>query len=255
VLYWPDTGSLLLTLAQCACVALPAAGVPRWTQQYAGSGWALIAPLSIVIVVAGIAALPESAQILTWVALFLVPVGAALAFGWAMHGAQAPLAALAAVLLVIAWSHSGQTAGDAAAILLIVGSCVTLGRLLAGITPLMLLKIGLVALAVIDAVLVFGGQLQGPNAVLVAAQPPAALPQLQSASLGGSGLGFGDFFAAAVVGGVLAADGRRQLGWATATLIVSLLFSQLFRWFDTLPATIPPVLVLLVAEAVRPKQA
>lgn len=248
---WPDTGSLLLAVVQCACIALPAAGVPVWAGRLRGRAWALVAPLSIAVVVGGIVVLPSSARLWTWVALLLVPPGAALAFGWAMRGAWPPLAVLAAVLFALAWWRRGQWSGDAAALLLIAGSCVTLGRLLAGVTPLGLLKAGLVALAVIDAVLVFGDQLQAPNAVLVAAAPPAALPQLQSATLLGAGMGYGDFFAAAVLGGVLAAERRRQTAWAALAFVVTLAFDQLFHWFDTLPATVPPALVLLIAEAAR----
>lgn len=251
MLLWPDTGSLLLAVVQCACVALPAAGVPVWAGRLGGRGWALVAPLSIAIVIGGIVVLPASAALWTWVALLLVPPGAALGFGWAMRGARPALAGLAVLLFALAWSQRGHWSGDAAAVLLIAGSCVTLGRLLAGVAPLGLLKAGLVALAAIDAVLVFGNQLQAPNAVLVAAAPPVSLPQLQSAVLGGAGMGYGDFFAAAVLGGILAADRRRQSGWAVLALLVTLAFDQLFRWFDTLPATVPPAVVLLIAEAVR----
>ena len=54
-------------------------------------------------------------------------------------------------------------------IVLIVGSCVTLGRLLGAAAPVLLLELGLLAMATVDAILVFGNQLQAPNAVLVAA--------------------------------------------------------------------------------------
>jgi hypothetical protein len=93
---------------------------------------------------------------------------------------------------------------------------VTLGRLLAGAAPLTLLKLGIVAMAIIDSILVFGNQLQAPNATLIAAVPAHGLPQLQSASFIHAGLGYGDFFAAGVLGGVLAAEGRPQLAAASA---------------------------------------
>ena len=47
--------------------------------------------------------MPFTADVLTWIALILVPIGCALALGWAMHGAWPPLAALAAPLLALAW--------------------------------------------------------------------------------------------------------------------------------------------------------
>lgn len=248
---WPDTGSLLLALVQSACVALPAAGAPLIVSRLGGRGWALVAPLSILFVIGTIVLLPSSADLWTWVALLLVPPGAALGFGWAMHGARVGFALVAVLLFALAWAGRGRWPGDAATVLLIAGSCVAVGRLLAAATPLGLLKLGLIALAVIDSVLVFGNQLQAPNAVLIAAAPPASLPQLQSAMLAGAGMGYGDFFAAAVLGGVLAAERRRQTWWAVAVFVAAIAFDQLFRWFDTLPATVPPAVVLLVSEFAR----
>ena len=202
-----------LTLAQAACIALPAAGVPLWLQRFRSGLWALILPVNIAIVVVAIAVIPTTADVLTWVALLLIPPGAALAFGWAMRGARPWLAVLAA--------------------------------------PLLLLKAGVVAIAASDAYLVFSGQLEAPNAVLVAAAPGLGLPQLQSAGFGNAGLGYGDFFAAAVVGAILAAEARPQLVAALAMLVVTLAWDQLFLVYDILPATIPPALVLLGDEAWR----
>ena len=246
---WFNSDSFALTVAQAACVALPAAGVPRWLRRFRRGAWALVLPLSIAVVVGGIALLPSTADVLTWVAFLLVPPGCALALGWAAHGARPWLAVLAAPLLALAWALPDERVGQAAATLLIAGSVVTLGRLLAGGAPLSLLKIGVIAMATVDAILVFSGNLQQPNAVLVAASPGFGLPQLQSASFGGAGLGYGDFFAAAVVGGILAAERSPQLLAAAAMVVVSLCWDQLFLVYDVLPATIPPALVLLGFEA------
>jgi hypothetical protein len=234
---------------------LPGAGLPRWTERFRTGAWALVMPLSIAIVVGAIAAVPQTADLLTWVALLLVPPGAALAFGWAMRGARGPLAVLAAPLLTVAWASQDSYAGQVATILLILGSAVTLGRLLAGAAPLLLVKAGVVAMAAVDAWLVFTNQLQAPNEVLVLAEPGLGLPQLQSASFGTAGLGYGDFFAAAVVGGVLAAERAPQLVPALAMVVVSLAWDQLFAFYDVLPATIPPALVLLGVEVWRRRQA
>ena len=87
--------------------------------------------------------------------------------------------------------------------------------------------------------------------VLVAAAPGLGLPQLQSAAFGFASLGYGDFFAAAVVGGILAAEGRPQLGPAIAMFVVSYAWDQLFLVYDILPATIPPALVLIGVELWR----
>jgi hypothetical protein len=248
---WFSGDNLVLTIVQALCVALPAAGLPSWAQRYRTRWGALIAPLSIAVVVVAISVLPSTAELLTWVALILVPLGAALALGWAARGARPPLALLAVPLLAIAWTLPDDRVGQAAATVLIAGSAVTLGRLLAGAVPLPLLKAGIVAMAVVDAVLVFSGNLEAPNAVLVAASPGPGLPQLQSASFGLAGLGYGDLFAAAVVGGILAAERSPQVAAAVGLVVVSLVWDQLFLVYDILPATIPPALVLLVVVANR----
>jgi hypothetical protein len=248
---WFSRDSFVLTLAQAACIALPAAGVPAWAQRFRGGAWALVLPLNIAVVFTAIAVLPSTADLLTWVALLLVPPGCALALGWAAHGARPWLAVLAAPLLAVAWALQDARAGQAAATVLIAGSAVTVGRLLAGVAPLSLLKAGIVAMAAVDAYLVFSNRLQAPNAVLVAAEPAPGLPRLQSASFGPAGLGYGDFFAAAVVGGILAAERGPQLVAAIAMIPVVIAWDQLFLIYDLLPATIPPAVVLIGMEAWR----
>jgi hypothetical protein len=248
---WFSWDNLALTVAQCACLALPAAGLPLWTRRFRTGAWALVLPLNIVVVVVLIAVLPTTADVLTWVALLLVPPGCALALGWAAKGARPWLAVLAAPLLAITWAYPETRAGQVALTVLIAGSAITVGRLLAGAAPLVLLKIGILLMAASDAYLVFSGQLQAPNAVLIAAEPGLGLPQLQSAAFGHAGLGYGDFFAAAVVGGILAAEGRPQLAAAVAMFVVCYAWDQLFLIYDILPATIPPALVLLGDEAWR----
>jgi hypothetical protein len=251
---WFSWDNLVLTLAQCACVALPVAGLPRWAQRFRTGAWALVLPLSIAVVVFAIAVLPSTADVLTWVALLLVPPGCALALGWAARGARPWLAVLAAPLLALAWAVPDTRVGQLATTALILGSAVTLGRLLAGAAPLPLLKAGVIAMAAVDAYLVFSGQLEAPNAVLVAAEPGLGLPRLQSAGFGPAGLGYGDFFAAAVVGGILAAERAPQLIPAVAMLAISLGWDQLFLVYDVLPATIPPALVLVGTELWRERR-
>lgn len=248
---WFSADNFVLNLAQAACLALPAAGLPGWTARFRTRAWALVLPLSLGLVVAAIAVLPGTADVLTWIALLLIPPGCALALGWAMHGARPWLAALAVPLLALAWALPDDRVGQAATVALIVGSAVTLGRLLAGAAPLTVLKVAIVAMAVLDAVLVFSNSLQPSNAVLVAAEPGLGLPQLQSASFGPSGMGYGDFFAAAVVGGILAAERGPQAAAAAAMVVVSLAWDQLFLIYDSLPATIPPAAVLVGVEAWR----
>jgi hypothetical protein len=248
---WFSGDNLVLVAAQSACVALPAAGVPYWVERFRGRAWALVAPLSIAVVVGAIALVPWTADVLAWVALILVPIGCALALGWAMRGAWPPLAAIAAPLLALAWVIPDTYAGQLATTALIAGSAVTVGRLLAAAAPLSLLKAGIYAMAAVDAYLVFTNRLQPANAVLVTAAPAPGLPQLQSASFGGAGLGYGDFFVAGLVGGILAAQRGPQVWAAVAVLAASVLWDQLFLVYDVLPATVPPAVVLLGCELLR----
>ena len=229
--------------------------MPLWLQRFRTGAWALILPLNIAVVVFAIAVIPTTADVLTWIALLLVPPGAALALGWAARGARPWLAVLAAPLLALAWAVPDTRIGQTATTLLILGSAITVGRLLAGGAPLTLLKAGVIAMAAVDAYLVFSGQLEAPNNVLVAAEPGLGLPQLQSASFGRAGLGYGDFFAAAVVGGILAAERAPQLFPAVAMLAISLAWDQLFLVYDVLPATIPPAIVLVGVEIWRARRA
>ena len=63
-------------------------------------------------VVGTIALFPSTADALTWIALILVPIGGALALGWAMRGARPWLAALAAPLLAIAVTARSASASS-----------------------------------------------------------------------------------------------------------------------------------------------
>ena len=241
----------LLDAAQALCVALPAAGVPALLGRLSGRGWALVAPLSVVVSVAAITVATASADVLTWIALLLVPPGCALALGWAAHGARPFLAILAAPLLAAALVEPDGPLGRGARILLIAGSCVTVGRLLAGAAPLLLLKLGVVAMAVIDAVFIFGDFFAEQNAQFDAAVPAAGLPRLQVADVGDSSTDYGDFFVAGLVGGILAAERSPQAAAALAVFAVAQAFNQLYLVVDSLPGTVPPALVLIAVEAWR----
>jgi hypothetical protein len=168
-----------------------------------------------------------------------------------MRGGRPWLALLAVPLLVLAWTLQTSLVGQAAGVLLIAGSAIALGRLLTGVAPLVLLKAGVIAMAAVDAYLVFSNQLQAPNAVLVAAHPAAGLPRLQAGVFGGSTLGYGDFFAAAVLGAILAVEHVPQLRAALVLLVATLCWDQLFAIYDVLPATVPPAVVLIGVELLR----
>ncbi len=238
-----------LDAAQALCVALPAAGLPAFLLRLTGRGWALVAPVSVALSVAAIGAATASADVLTWIAFLLVPPGCALALGWAAHGARPWLALAIVPLLAAALAAPDDPLGRAARLAMIVGSCVTVGRLLAGGTPLRWLKAGVVAMAVIDAVFIFGDFFGEQNATFNAAAPAAGLPRLQVADVGNVSTDYGDYFVAGVVGGIFAAERRPQALAALATLVAAEAFNQLFLVVDSLPGTVPVAFVLVAFEA------
>ncbi len=246
-----ETDTSLLDVAQALCVALPAAGLPALLWRFGGRGWSLVAPLSIVVTVVAITVTAESAEALTWIALLLVPPGCALALGWAAHGARPWMAVLVVPILAAALVAPDDPLGRLGRLALIVGSCVTLGRLLAGAAPAALLKAGVFAMATIDVVFIFGDFFGDQNSAFNAAAPAAGLPRLQVADIGSVATDYGDFFVAGLVGGILAAKRRNQALAALATFAAAQAFNQLFLAVDSLPGTVPPALVLLAFELRR----
>lgn len=257
-----SSSSAVLDLVQAVLVALPAAGLPAFLRPFAGRVWSLIMPVSIVAVVAGLAVLPGAAITLTWLALIAVPLLAAATLGWGMHGARPGWAVVAVPLFAAAVAYEGETAGDVSALLLTALSCVALARLLSGVVGgagaggQTWVRAALVAMAVIDAILVFSSALQGPNATLNAAVPAEQLPRLQFVTFEGASMGYGDVFVAAVLGAVLAAEGAsRRVQWAAAgcVLVGALLFDLLFALDSvrTLPATVPIAVVVLIFGGFR----
>jgi hypothetical protein len=206
-----------------------------------------VPPLSIAVVVAAVALDSASARFLTYLALFTVPPLAALALAAIVRAGRPPLAALVVPLFALAWAAKGALVGETAALALSALACVSLGWLLACVVPPRWLKLGIYAMAAIDAWLVGSNLLQEPNAVLNAASP-GSLPRLQFASFGSAVMGFGDLFIAAVLGAVLAADRRLQLTGAALVAIVALAFDLLFFAVDQLPATVPIALALGMLE-------
>ena len=241
---------VLLGAVQGLTVALTGAGWPSWLWRPSGRAWALVAPLSIVVVIFAIEVLPGIADGLTWLALIAIPPLAAAALGWGMRPAR-PIYALAAIpLFAIAWGFEGSLGGDAAALALTALSCVTLGRLVAGLAPTVLIKIGLIITAMVDTTLIVSDKLQGPNTVLNAAAPAPELhlPKLQLVQLGPAQMGYGDLFVAGLFGAVLAIERRSPALGGLATFAFASIMDLLFLVTDTLPATVPVALALILVE-------
>lgn len=237
---------------QAGIVAAPRADPPglAWLRRLGGRWWSLVPLGSVVVVIFAIRGVSQTATGLTYLALVAVPILAALALGWGMRGAR-PGAALAVLpLFAIAWIWRTSLAGEGAATILSALSCITLGILLAALTPASWLKVGIVLMAIGDTYLVATDLLQAPNDVLTLAHPAAGLPQLQSELFGTIQMGYGDLFIAAVLGAVLAREVRRQRQAALLTLLFAAAFDLLFFTVSELPATVPVALALIASELI-----
>jgi hypothetical protein len=245
--------------AAMLCVQAGVVAAPRrppeigWIRRLSGPAWALIPIASIVGVIFAIRFLSGTATALTWLALIAVPILAAVALGWAMHGARWWLSLLAVPLFVLAWASKSTLWGQGAGTLLSALSCVTLGWLLGAVAPPRWLKLGIIAMAAADVWLVATDLLQAPNNTLTVAAPlPHSglhLPQLQSEQFGTVLFGYGDLFVAGVLGAVLAREGRRQWPIALLTLFLAGLYDLLFFFVNELAATVPVALALIIGEA------
>src|SRR6478609_7082119 len=219
----------ILSLVQATLVALPARRSLPFAVRLQSRWWAVVLPGSIVVVVTGIALVPGLADALTYLALIAVPILAALALGWAMHGARIELAVLPIPLFALAWAIPGALTGEAAALALSALACVALGTLIAAVVPIRWLRLAVYAMAIVDACLVTGDLLQ-----------------LQFAHFGDAVLGFGDLFVAAVLGAMLAGERQLQLRATGLAAFLALAFDLLFFFVSELPATVPIALTLAV---------
>jgi hypothetical protein len=238
-----------LTLVQALLVALPRAVSLPALARFRSGWWAILPALSVVAFVFGVQALSGAADGLTYLALFAVPPLAALALAAGVRGARPWLAPAAALLFALAWADRGGLAGEAAAVVLEGLSCVTLGVLLVAVTPRLLVKLGILAMAAADLWLVASSRLNAPNNALNHVVPLAHLPQLQSALFGTAVMGYGDLFVAALLGALLASQPRLVVGGALVAAIVGLGLDLLFFVVAELPATASIALTLLILEA------
>jgi len=158
---------------------------------------------------------------------------------------------VAAALWITAWLAHGLVQ-DAAGVSLIAGACLAAASAAAAVAPAWSIKVGLVALAALDVVLVWGttGVQEATNALQGVALPHAAgtpLPSLQQAMFGGALMGWLDLLAPALLGVVVA--GRTKYGAAVATGIAAGLWGLLFFTTAEVAATVPVLAGLAFAAA------
>jgi hypothetical protein len=249
-----DAGLLLL---QAGIVASPRPlgnALRERVKRLRGPAWALIPVVSIVGVIFMIRYASGTANWLTYLALVAVPILGAVALGWASRWSWPWFVIAAAGLFVLAWRAPHSLSGEAAGALLSGLSCITLGVLLAAVTPPHWLKLGIIAMACADVWLVASDLLQTPNDELAAAAPGGGLPQLQSEQFGTITMGYGDLFVAALLGGVLSDRPRLQTRAALLTLLLASAFDVLFLVVDELPATVPVAVATILVWIVERRQ-
>jgi hypothetical protein len=158
---------------------------------------------------------------------------------------------LAAALWLVAWLTHGLVR-EAAEVALVALAAVTVARLVSCVAPAWSIAAGLVAIAVVDVVLVWGTrQVQPATSALHHASLPAPaghiVPALQDATFGSATMGWLDLLAPALLGTIA----RTRLRAAAATGLAAGAFGLLLFVTPTVPATVPVLAGLALAGADR----
>jgi hypothetical protein len=165
-----------------------------------------------------------------------------------LAGARPKRAPVAVALWLVAWRADGLLA-QGASVALVALAAVTVAELAGAFAPRWSLVVGLVALAILDVVLVWGTSQVGPatTALHHAAVPSAAghpIPRLQDATFGSATMGWLDLAAAGLLGVVA----RARLRAAVVTGVAAGAWGLLLLVTTTIPATVPTLAGLLVGR-------
>jgi hypothetical protein len=238
--------TVILATIEGAMVALPCPAALDRLKHLRSPAWALVAPGSLLFGTFGVLALPSLATGLALLALLATPVLAAIAVVGVVHGRQGKLLVVPVALGLAAAVGAGWP-GQLAASLLTALGCLTLGAAFVRLTPARWLYIGVLSMALVDVLLLGMGVAQPAGALLYDALGSGAHPVLQRAQLGNITLDYPDLVLAAVVGGVVA--GRAvQPRAAVLAAILAAAYELLLAVCDSVPATVPLALVLLLVE-------
>lgn len=187
------------------------------------------------------------------VGVALLRLGGAHALAWAGAVGTPLLAAagrwrlpLAAALWLVAWRADGLVA-QAASVALVALAAITVARLIALVAPDWSIALGLVVIAVVDVVLVWGTrQVQPASTALHAASLPS-IPRLQDATFGSATMGWIDLVAPALLGLIV----RERARPAAATGLAAGAWGLLLTVTSTVPATVPVLAGLALSGADR----
>jgi hypothetical protein len=228
----------VLCAVQAGVVAVPARQARRQ-----GRSWIWLA-VPAALLGAGVLIInlvPEGPHTLALLGTFGTPVLAAA--GGVFKGSPRwwlwPSAALG--LWLVAWLASGLVS-NAAGTTLIALACLAAASAIAMVAPAWSIKVGLVCLAALDVILVWGTpSVERASTTLANTPIPHAagrsLPALQQVSFGSAYMGWLDLLAPALLGVVVA--GRTKLGAAVVTGLAAGLWGLLFYVTSTVAATVP----------------
>jgi hypothetical protein len=213
--------------------------------------WLVVPAALLAAGVAIINLVPQGPHALALLATFGTPVLAAtggLFRGTAWWWLWPPAAA---GLWVAAWLASGLVR-DAAGLALIAGACLAAASAVALVAPAWSIRAGLVGLAALDIVLVWGttGVREATQTLENVPLPHAAgmsLPNLQQATFGSALMGWLDLLAPALLGVVVV--GRRKLGAAAITGVAAGLWGLLLLVTSEVAATVPVLAGLAFSAA------
>jgi hypothetical protein len=240
----------VLCAVQAAVAAAPAR---RAARRGHGLVWTLVPAALLGAGVAVLDTVPQGPRWLAWLATFGTPLLAAA--GGALAGRRAwwlwPPAALG--LWLVAWQAHGLLR-DGAGVALVAGACLAAASAAALVAPAWSVRAGLVALALVDVILVWGTtHVETATTALHAVTLPRAagtpLPSLQDATFGSALMGWLDLLAPALLGVVV--TGRARLLAAGATGLAAGLWGLLLFVTSEVAATVPVLAGLVAARLPR----
>jgi hypothetical protein len=229
-----------------------AAPAPRATARGRGLVWVLVPAALLGAGVGILDTLSWGPRALALLATFGTPVLAAAGGLLARRPRWWLWPPVAVALWLVAWLAHGLVR-DAAGVLLIAAACLAAAAGAARVAPAWSLQLGLVALAALDLVLVWGApQVEtATNALHAVALPKAAgtpLPRLQDATFGSALMGWLDLLAPALLGVVVA--GRAKLVAAAVTGLAAGAWGLLLYVTSEVAATVPVLGGLLAGRRV-----
>jgi hypothetical protein len=211
--------------------------VPRRSRGRFGWVGIVVPALALALGVAVVRAVAGGPHALALVAVVATP---------ALAAASPRRAPLAVVLWLVAWLAHGLAA-QLAAVGVIALAAATIAELASHLAPRWSLALGLVVLAAVDVVLVWGTpQVQPATTALHSAAVPTAaghpLPRLQDATFGSATMGWLDLVAPALLGVAV----RTRVRAAVATGLAAGAWGLLLLVTATVPATVPALAGLVI---------